>query len=86
MERIPYLETNRFSANQEIPRILWDSKVYYRVCKCPPSVPIYLAVVTNENDFWFMIFCAMTICRNVSEEHDRDSGFLRKAGSDYTAS
>jgi len=33
-------EANRFSASQEIPRILWKPKVQYRVYKSPPPVTI----------------------------------------------
>ena len=40
MEQSPFWEANRFSASQEIPRILWNPIVHYRIYKCPPPVLI----------------------------------------------
>jgi hypothetical protein len=40
MEQSPSWEANRFSASQEIPRILWNLKVHYRTHNRPPLVPV----------------------------------------------
>ena len=40
LEQSPSWKANRFSASQEIPRILWKTKAHYSIHKCPTPVPI----------------------------------------------
>ena len=40
MQHSPSWKANKFSASQEIPRILWYPKVYYLSHKGPPPVPV----------------------------------------------
>jgi len=52
MEHSPSWETNWFSGSQEIPCILCNLKVHYRIHKRPPPVPI-LSQISPVHTFTF---------------------------------
>jgi hypothetical protein len=66
MEQDPSWEANRFTASQEIPSILWNPKVYYRINKFPPPVLILsqLDPVYNPSSHFLKIYLNIVLPYN----------------------
>ena len=60
-EQSPSSQVHKFSARQEIPRILWNPKVHYHVRKCPPSLPF----LSHSNPIFTSPFHVLNIYFNI---------------------
>ena len=74
MEQSPFREANRFAASQEIPRILWNPKVHYRIHKCPPPV-----LILSQID---PLYCSPNIVRVIKSRRMRWAGHVAHVGED----
>jgi hypothetical protein len=74
-------EANRFSASQELPRILWNRKVHYRIHKWPPPDHILSQldpVNTSTSYFWRAILILYSNLGLGLQSGLFTSGFLTK--------
>jgi NADH:ubiquinone oxidoreductase subunit E len=78
MEQSPSWEAKRFAASQEIPRILWNAKVRYRINKCPPTVPILsqLDPFQTLTSHYLKIHAIETISDNILTTSENVAFFL----------
>jgi hypothetical protein len=55
MDHSPYSETNNSSASQNLPHILWNIKVHYRVHKSLPLVPTLSQINSIQTLPWYVL-------------------------------
>jgi len=48
-------EANWFAASQEIPRILWNPKVYYRTHNVCTTITVTTTTTTNNNNLLLLL-------------------------------
>jgi len=77
MEQSPFWEANRFSASQEIPRILWTPKVHYRSHKCLSPVPILSQLVPIHTPTSYFLKIHLNIILPSTLESPKWNLFLR---------
>jgi hypothetical protein len=53
VEQSPSSEANSRSATQELPKILWNAKLHYRVLNSPPMVPILSKINPIHNTSYY---------------------------------
>jgi len=83
MEQSHFLETNRFSASQEIPRILWNQEVHYRIHKCPPPAPILSQLDPVHNRISHFLKIHLNIILQSTPGSPKRSLFLMYRNSRY---